>query len=511
MSLSRPKAITVDVDHIPKEIKDLSRWVCWSYERRKDNWKKPPIECRTGRWAKVTETSSLVGFDEAVAYYRDRKLDGIGFVFLKADPYSGIDLDDCRKPATGELEPWATEICETLDSYGEVSPSGQGVKLIVRGKLSCAGKRKNQIELYSEGRYFTITGNRLPNLPTTIQQRQQQLLNLYERVFGNDEGQCDFQALKASNRLVGDGENQKYNRLWAGDISDYPSQSEADLALCILLANRFGLNKELIESEFNKSSLAKREKWSARSDYRNNTISKAIKIASRSMSTRGSKSNQEETRSNQELTGNNNTGGGGVGVLYSDYEEESIQIALALAQTESKAPDWQSSFQLARKLHSLSAQNPEQFEKAVVAFCQQAGKPFEEFWYAFLDCWQKVRFAEGDDIFSWASKQAQIDPYPLTYSLGVSYAKLAAVAYHLSRHTKEKPFWLPRERLAETLNVSAKTVSRIINLLEKKSIIRCVNSDYSYTARRAKEYLFTAEIPVGGVIYITGEGNPTCS
>lgn len=207
------------------------------------------------------------------------------------------------------------------------------------------------------------------------------------------------------------------------------------------------------------------------------------------MPTRGSKSKQEETRSNQELTGNNNTGGGGVVVVNSEHEEKSIEIAVGLAQLESKTPAWQSSFRLARKLHGLTAQNPEQFEKAVRAFCLNAGKPFEEFWYAFLDCWPKVRCADGDDIFSWALAKAQTDPYPLMRPIGPSYATLASVAYHLSIHTDPKPFWLPRERLGEILNVDSTTVTRIVKLLERNAIIRCVNSDFSYVAHRAKEYL----------------------
>jgi putative DNA primase/helicase len=39
----------------------------------------------------------------------------------------GVDLDTCRDPVTGALEPWAAEVAEKLGSYTEVSPSGTGV------------------------------------------------------------------------------------------------------------------------------------------------------------------------------------------------------------------------------------------------------------------------------------------------------------------------------------------------------------------------------------------------
>jgi len=45
----------------------------------------------------------------------------------------GIDLDKCRNPETGELEPEAQEIVRRMDSYTEVSPSGTGVHIYVIG------------------------------------------------------------------------------------------------------------------------------------------------------------------------------------------------------------------------------------------------------------------------------------------------------------------------------------------------------------------------------------------
>ena len=47
---------------------------------------------------------------------------GIGFMFSKDDPYFGIDLDGCRNPETGELEPpGPAEIVERFGTYTEVT------------------------------------------------------------------------------------------------------------------------------------------------------------------------------------------------------------------------------------------------------------------------------------------------------------------------------------------------------------------------------------------------------
>jgi P4 family phage/plasmid primase-like protien len=68
---------------------------------------------------------------------------------------------------------------------------------------------------------------------------------------------------------------EKFSKLYdRGDFSDYGSRSEADLALCSMLAFRIGDNPELIDSLFRDSALY-REKWE-RDDYREETIRKAI-------------------------------------------------------------------------------------------------------------------------------------------------------------------------------------------------------------------------------------------
>jgi primase-polymerase (primpol)-like protein len=56
-------------------------------------------------------------------------------VFTPGDDYCGVDLDGCLDPDTGDMEGWAREIIEELDSYTEVSPSGTGVHVLIRAAL----------------------------------------------------------------------------------------------------------------------------------------------------------------------------------------------------------------------------------------------------------------------------------------------------------------------------------------------------------------------------------------
>ena len=108
---------------------------------------------------------------------------GIGFVFAESDPYTGIDIDDCRDPQTGNIGAWAQELIDKLDSYTEVSPSGTGVKIIVTASLPGSVRRRNKVEMYSDKRYFTITGE-VVGERHEICERQRQLAEVYELAFG---------------------------------------------------------------------------------------------------------------------------------------------------------------------------------------------------------------------------------------------------------------------------------------------------------------------------------------
>jgi primase-polymerase (primpol)-like protein len=282
-TLSKPKAPAVNVAAIPAELREHHCWVCWKYEldRKPDRnrWKKPPIDCHTGRKADKTDPTVLAPFEKALAYYREHDdIDGIGFVFTPDGPFSGVDLDDCRDPETGQFNGHAEEIIRGLDSYGEVSPSGTGAKLIVRGKLPPGSRSRAKspwwdggIELYTARAYFTITGLHLPQTPREVRDRQEALLDLYSRVF--DPVDTDEKVIA---RAMASKNGDKFRRLWEGDVSNYPSASEADQALCRLLAFWVGKDQRRIERLFGQSALGNREKWQEREDYRLRTTQNAV-------------------------------------------------------------------------------------------------------------------------------------------------------------------------------------------------------------------------------------------
>ncbi len=154
-----PKALKVLPEGIPDELKARPQWVCWRYALdSKGRWTKHPYDPRTGRKASSTDLLTWSSFKDVLAAHRAGGYDGVGFMLCSGDPYTGVDLDDCRDSETGEVEAWAAKIVSFLGGYTELSPSGKGLHIIVKGKAPKALKLP-YIEMYSIERFFTMSGH----------------------------------------------------------------------------------------------------------------------------------------------------------------------------------------------------------------------------------------------------------------------------------------------------------------------------------------------------------------
>lgn len=285
-------AAEVFLPTVPGELKARPQWVNWRSERRGGKPTKVPYAPTTGRRASTTDASTWAGFDAALrAWRRGDGYDGVGFVFSNSDPYCGVDLDDCLDDA-GDLATAAMKIVQRLDSYTEISPSGRGLKLFLRGTLPPGGNRKGKVEIYDRGRYFTVTGQHLPGTPTTIAERQRELEAVHAELFGSPAPRpaarppvairppAEDRELLARARSAKNG--RKFMRLfYCGDLSDYGGDdSAADLALCGLLAFWCGGDAERIDRLFRQSALM-REKWDSRrgaTTYGQRTIAAALRL-----------------------------------------------------------------------------------------------------------------------------------------------------------------------------------------------------------------------------------------
>ena len=269
-----PSALRIIVDAVPVELKTRPQWVAWRYELRDGKWTKVLKNPSTGYNGKSDNPATWGTFETALAGYRRRHMDGIGFVFSADDPYAGVDLDRCRDPITGTIAPWALAIIEALQSYTEISPSGTGVKIFVGATIPPGGHRKDRIEMYDRGRYFTVTAHHLAGTPLTVEERQAEIDALHAQIFQPERLtprpaqasphtglDINDDALIARALMACNGRH--FAQLWAGDSDGYASHSEADAALCALLAFWCGPDADRIDRLFRRSERY-REKWDAR-------------------------------------------------------------------------------------------------------------------------------------------------------------------------------------------------------------------------------------------------------
>jgi putative DNA primase/helicase len=191
----RVKFTAASAASIPAAMREASRWIVWRYETRDGKPTKVPLQAvaHTGALpnADTTAKSTWSNFEEAVACFNaaqdhaattggEPQANGIGFVL--GDGWAGIDFDEATRE-TGEASEVLDDMAQHLRGvgvYAERSPSGVGVKVVLRvnaeavaeGLLQITGKANKtggkflvrlpglkEVEAYFTGRYFTITGS----------------------------------------------------------------------------------------------------------------------------------------------------------------------------------------------------------------------------------------------------------------------------------------------------------------------------------------------------------------
>jgi hypothetical protein len=164
---------------LPPALQPLAgetRWVLWKYKTVKGKKTKPPYQARhPNQHASSTNPKTWCDFNTALAAYQAGKAAGIGFCLYRSS-IAAFDLDDCRNASTGELEPAAQRLIKRANSYVEITPSGEGLRILLNstgGKIhrKQAVPRANgmTIESYRQAeRFIAVTGNALPEAAAQI-------------------------------------------------------------------------------------------------------------------------------------------------------------------------------------------------------------------------------------------------------------------------------------------------------------------------------------------------------
>jgi len=249
--MQKPPNCLVTPGAIPQELKSERRWVLWRYQFIDNKWKKVPYNL-SGNPIDCRQPENWLIFDEAIAAYSTGKVDGIGFVL--GDGWAGLDLDDCIDER-GHLKQWAKSVIQLLPaSYAEISPSSQGVKVFFRTDAQL-NRREGPVELYTAKRFFTVTGHKLPNAPRELGEIGEDAL---QRVAQN------LRVINIAAKIEAGNYGPQLQGLFLGNIGDYPSHSESDLAFISLAVSRCGLRKpEELDFLFRLSGLY-RPKWDER-------------------------------------------------------------------------------------------------------------------------------------------------------------------------------------------------------------------------------------------------------
>ncbi len=300
--------IEFDPENIPQEMKELPRWVLFTlfentYSKRLE---KLPWSVN-GKMADITKSETWTSFDKAVsALEKNKNFKGLGFVL--GDGIFGIDLDHVIDQE-GVIESWAEEIIEMMDSYTELSPSGTGVHIYAKGKIPPKDRKNGNIEMYDERRYFTVTGHPYGKI-RPLSERTHEAASIHRKYLKRDRRENILPApsfsakksaqdvedliAKASNAKNGD----KFRQLYKGSAAGYASQSQADQALCNILAFYAGGDASLVDAAFRSSGLM-RPKWDSRrgnTTYGEMTVGKALSSVISQTNAEGSLQPEEDVK-----------------------------------------------------------------------------------------------------------------------------------------------------------------------------------------------------------------------
>ena len=161
----------------------MPNWVIWRWERTGKGYTKPPF-CAVDpeRHAANNDPSTWSTRAKAVSAVLAGKASGIGFVLTNTE-IGAIDLDKCRDPETGAIDPWAQTILDAApNSYQEITVSGEGLRIIgiaagckTHRRFSVTGRKGAGIEVYRRAtRFITVSGLELghcaglPNIDQVI-------------------------------------------------------------------------------------------------------------------------------------------------------------------------------------------------------------------------------------------------------------------------------------------------------------------------------------------------------
>lgn len=271
---------------LPEELRNARQWCIAGPDRA-----PYVVSGGTVKHGSIHKPEEWKSLEEVIA--DALKLDGagVGFMLSYADPWTVIDLDvknEHTQRAKGEaIDPskWTSQevidgymrAVQKFDTYTEISSGGYGLHIWCRGAIGL-GARRGGVEVYSQERFIVCTGNVYVNKP--IADRQELLEQTVDeiRAQGSDiraeleELEEEDSDMEVWERAANAANGEKFKALCEGKWQgDYPSQSEADLALMSMLAF-YSKSNEQCRRIFRCTALGQRDKATKNNRYLNFTL-----------------------------------------------------------------------------------------------------------------------------------------------------------------------------------------------------------------------------------------------
>lgn len=276
-----------------QDLQERQIWCTYILQQLQGKAKKVPL--KDGRMVSVMDDDTYSTFSEAKELEEHGLADGIGIRI--GNGIAGIDLD--HVVSDGKLSDLANEIVSTMQTYAEYSPSKTGIHLLfmLEQPISYDTSRyysKNNhfpdgqaVECYISGRFFTFTGETINNMPLRFISNDELHAFLNHYMVRKAQKAQQGEIASGTHSLTDDEiielalnskNGEKFRNLYSGAAEGYKSESEADLALCGMLA--FWTGKDPIQMDrLFRTSARYRDKWDERHGartYGQETIEKAI-------------------------------------------------------------------------------------------------------------------------------------------------------------------------------------------------------------------------------------------
>lgn len=281
------------ISNIPQELKERSQWLWFKIYHNKDKYgniktvKIPisPITFESNEWNKK---ENWADFATALKNLEKSGCDGLSFVLFEDDPFVCIDLDDVEETVLKMFQ------VDFRDTYKEISQSGKGVHIFVRGKIEKNFNNQiEKVEMYQENRCIAMTGNiyKLNDFVAEKVLLEQKELDKYYKLFSPKKSVREIirkyqeaaECVPDSNTVIETmcRYNARARALFEGSYTSGDA-SKDDFSLLLFLNSFTHGNAEMMKELFLKSALnrigdrSKRRTGKGYLKYLEDSISKAI-------------------------------------------------------------------------------------------------------------------------------------------------------------------------------------------------------------------------------------------